>query len=157
MAQNKSRKFFLLLTFDLRLLTSFFLLLSLPSLAQSPSSLSDLSIESLDEGQDTSDTRNPFEPEPTVAMLDPRSLSLEGVVSGGDVRLCLISGRILRPGNKLGGFTVKSISPGGVTVTSVNGELRLPMEGYLAPDTVGDLYEIIFQNAGLKECPIKPD
>lgn len=133
------------------ILSSSILLLASPSLAQTPSSLSDLSIESLDEGQDTSDTRNPFEPEPTVAMLDPRSLNLEGVISRGDTRLCLLSGKILRPGNKLGGFTVKSIYPGGVTVTSVNGELRLPMEGYLTPEAEGDLYEIIFQNAGLRE------
>lgn len=133
------------------LLASTLLLLASSSNAQSPSSLSDLSIESLDSGE--GETRNPFEPEPTVAMLDPRSLNLEGVVSGGDVRLCLISGRILRPGNKLGGFTVKSIAPAGVTVTSVKGELRLPMEGYLAPDTRGgNLYEIVFQNAGLREA-----
>lgn len=135
------------------IVVSFFLLFSAPLIAETPNSLSDLSLDSFKTDQLESYTRNPFSPGATEGNLDPTSLSLEGIIVGAQKKFCLISGRTLKEGDAIGAFLIKEISPGAVKVQSIKGETRLPIKTYISqPIKKGDFYEIVFENAGLKEA-----
>ena len=131
----------------------FWALLPQNLLAEKDSSLSDLSVESFEKRKIPTGPRNPFAPGSAEEGLDTANLNLEGIVVGPQARFCLISGQILKEGSLLGNYLVKQILPGEVVLKSVEGESRIRMESFVAgAKQTGVLYNIHYQNAGLKEA-----
>lgn len=116
-------------------------------------SLSDLSLESFEETEEQLETRNPFEPGLSDENVDISALNLEGIITGPAIRLCLISSRVLTEGQSIGKFLIKKIHPGHIIVQSSQGEHTVAMKSYVSQgENDGASFEIVFQNAGLKEA-----
>lgn len=115
-------------------------------------SLSDFSPD-LSQSAERTGPRDPFAPGMVESGKDVSALTLDGVISGPGVRLALISGKIVREGDLHGPFLVKSISPFAVQVQSEEGIQSLSMENNPDGEVYsGDSYEIIFNNAALKQA-----
>ncbi|MBI4411491.1 MAG: hypothetical protein HY541_03290 [Deltaproteobacteria bacterium] len=117
-------------------------------------SLSDLSMEGFETKEATpAGVRNPFEPGPAEDGKQAPTFSLEGIVAGKSKRLCLISGQILKEGAFLGNYLIGEIRSGEVILKSTQGELKVRMNNFISSESApGDLYNIAFQGAGLKEA-----
>lgn len=132
------------------------LILVLLSYSSSPraevTALSDLSIDSFAKEKLSPDDRNPFSPA-SVGEGSQAALTLEGIILGPSTALCLVSGQVLKEGNRFGNSLVKSIHPGEVIIQTLDGERYLRMDQYTAQrkDT-GASYEIYFQDAELQSA-----
>lgn len=121
--------------------------------AQDPKPLSDLSLESFEKQKLPKDNRNPFAPGDIDENVSASNLNLEGIILGPATQICLISGQILRVGDAMGNFTIKSISRDGVTLEAPNDERLLTMDKSVpSHQNSGSLYDLFFKNAGLKEA-----
>lgn len=142
---NEKRGFGLLFFF----LTA--LIISTGALFAEDRSLSDLSLESFLGKTEDSQSRNPFAPGAVEEALNPLSLGLQGIVYSQNIKLCLVADKILREGDIIGGFLVKTIRPGSVLIQSYQGVTKLNLATYLPQAGPLTDYEITFENADLKQ------
>ena len=129
-------------------------LLLYTGVAQTAAPLSDLAMEQFEKGASRSASRNPFSPSEAPAEIDIANLSLEGLVTGENTGLGLVSGRIVRAGDKIGKYTVSKIKPGEVIFTTDGGEQTLKMEGFTPAfhNQKNQNYDIEFRHADLKDA-----
>lgn len=117
-------------------------------------SLSDLSVEALEDKQSETDTRNPFAPEKAGGKTnDTSTLILEGIISGPAANMALISGKLYREGDMIGVFKIQSIVMPKINLVYEETTHQLTLDNYMAPLTEnGGAYEIGFQNAVMKDA-----
>ncbi|MBX7149275.1 hypothetical protein K1X76_09315, partial [bacterium] len=114
--------------------------------------LSDLSLNAFESKKMTDGPRDPFSPGAKEGTVDPSTLSLEGIISSTNLHLALVSGKIVREGDSVGSFLVKEIDTGSITVQSVAGLHKLETSAFLGNRSSGGQYDIVFQNAELKDA-----
>ncbi|MBI5299721.1 MAG: hypothetical protein HY877_05455 [Deltaproteobacteria bacterium] len=129
-------------------------LLLYTGLTQAAAPLSDLAMEQFEKGASRSASRNPFSPSEAPAEIDVANLSLEGLVTGENAGLGLVSGRIVRAEDKIGKYTVSKIKPGEIIFTADGGEQILKMEGFTPAfhHQKNQNYDIEFRHADLKDA-----
>ena len=98
--------------------------------------------------------RSPFSPGARGSgEVDLGSLMVQGTVNGPDLKMALLSGRIVREGEKLGRYTVKSISPERVLLQSGDSSYPLRLQNYLSSESTGGKnYQVEFRNASLRDA-----
>lgn len=121
---------------------------------QAQDSLSDLSLSAWDEiKKEKAEVRDPFSPVSTEGLADPTTLNLSGIIVGENKRLAVISGRIVRPGDKIGAFEIKKIDADGVLISWDEGVTRLIIENYVHKSIQNEKnYEISFYQADIKQA-----
>lgn len=154
MKKNKLALILILLSYSFTLQAE--VTITLPKInepiASLSTTLSDISIDSFEKDKLSPDARNPFSPA-SVGEGSQAALTLEGIILGPSTTLCLVSGQVLKEGNRFGNSLVKAIHPGEVIIQTLDGERYLRMDQYTAErkDT-GAAYEIYFQNAALESA-----
>ncbi len=117
-------------------------------------SLSDLARDQFEKGPDALSplARSPFLPGMRGREeVDIASLLVEGIVWGGDIKSALVSGRVVREGDKLGRYTIKKIGPDRVILALGEATYPLRLSRYVASPDGPEDYEVSFQNAPLKD------
>lgn len=99
--------------------------------------------------------RSPFVPAyQTGDDVDVATLLVQGLVYGKKFRMAMLSGRVVREGEKIGKYTVESIYPDRVLLTDQAVHQTLKVDNYVAPisgaETEG--YSIEFRNAALRDA-----
>jgi type IV pilus assembly protein PilQ len=120
-------------------------------------SVSDIAKDNFEKGPSalTPLPRSPFVPSyQTGEDVDVATLLVQGLVYGKKFRMAMLSGRIVREGEKIGKYTVETIFPDKVALTDQNVHQTLKVENYVAPlsDVVGEGYAIEFRNAALRDA-----
>lgn len=116
--------------------------------------LSDLAIEEMEKKILGPSARNPFTPADIGGEIQFSDLSLEGLLWNDNIRLVLISGRILQAGDTMGRFTVMEIAPGKVKIQeNGSGVHLLRMASYNPPlrRTGLNHYSLEFRNADIRD------
>ncbi|MDO8526406.1 MAG: secretin N-terminal domain-containing protein [Deltaproteobacteria bacterium] len=136
---------------SLILMACFFLLPV--SALHSSSSLSDLASGHFEKELIATGSRNPFAPAELQGEIDLATLSLEGLILGRNATLALVSGRIVRVGDKIGKYNVSKILLGEIVLTSDTEEYHLKMEAFVPPLKKEAKESFIeFHNADLKDA-----
>lgn len=124
------------------------------SFAHAADSLSDLALEQFEKGGVATGARNPFAPSDVSGKIDIESLSLEGLLIGKSLKLGLVSGKIVKEGDKIGLYLVKEILPGEIILLTDSEEHHLKVDGYLPSfKQAGGLgFWIEFRNADIRDA-----
>ncbi len=132
-----------------------FLLLMQPSWQKvfGATSLSDLAVEGLEKEYVTTGGRNPFTPVERKEDADLATLILEGLILSKSAPMALLSGQIVRVGDKVGKYTVSKMESGEIVLSTETEEHRIQMEGYLKPfkKDIGNHFAIYFRQADIKD------
>lgn len=119
--------------------------------------LSDLAEEQFEKGPSvlTSTPRSPFVPSYRAAEdVDVSTLQVQGIIDGKRLKMALLSGRVVREGEKLGRYTVDKMDPEGVVLSFESSLYRLKLENYVAPvgKKKGGGFTVELRNAALRDA-----
>lgn len=133
-----------------------FVMIFLFSLALQAAPLSDVSIEDFEKGPAALNPspKSPFLPTSRLGEdLDVGSLVVQGIVYGKPFRMALVSGRIIREGEKLGKYSVEKIEKDRISLSFESSQFQLRLENYVPPanKTGGGGYVVEFRNAPIRD------
>ncbi len=117
--------------------------------------LTDMAREEFDKGPASlsSSSRSPFiQAARPVGEADVSTILVEGTLVGKGLHMALLSGQIVREGEKMGRYQVESVAPDRVELSFADSRHVLKMESYIAPlkqEKAG--YSIEFRNASLRD------
>jgi type IV pilus assembly protein PilQ len=115
---------------------------------------SDLAREEFDKGPSALSPlpRSPFQPGMKgVGKVDLAALVVEGIVWGDDVKMALLSGRVVREGEKLGRYHVKKVVGDSVVLSYGDTAYPLRLQNYVTPEKRNSKrYHVEFQNCSLR-------
>lgn len=115
-------------------------------------SLSDFAVEELTKVGSASG-RNPFAPGLVQEEFDPTALIIEGIVVGPRAEMAMISGQVVKTGDRVGNYSVKEIRPGKVILSQLEEDYIVRMANYsphLEVRSPGK-YFIDFYNADIRK------
>lgn len=136
-------------------LLCFIVLLLSPRVGAVP--FSDLAKEEFEKGPTALSPmpRSPFLPGIRDAEnVDLSTLLAQGIVFGPQVKMALVTGRVVREGEKLGKYLVKKIEPEQVTLSYGDTFYPLRLQNYVPPLERKVGMQIEFQNADLRDALI---
>ncbi len=133
-------------------------LLSVPLVRGVP--LTDLAEEQFERGPSvlSPTPRSPFiQTYRTGEEIDVSGLLVQGTIYGKDLKMALLSGRILREGETIGRYKVEKIEPDGAELSFESNRYHLKLENYVPPigkdgKKSGKGYKIEFRNAALPDA-----
>ncbi len=99
--------------------------------------------------------RSPFVPTYRVGdEVDLTTVLVQGILYSKSLRMAVLSGRILREGERLGKYTIDKIEPDGISVSHDSITTQLPLENYVAPvgKRSGSGYVVEFRNVSLRDA-----
>ncbi len=119
--------------------------------------LSDLAEEEFNKGPQAlvSSLRSPFVPSYRFGEdVDIATLLVQGIVSGKKLKMALLSGRVVREGEKVGRYTVDKITPEEVQLSLESSLYHLKTENYILPtkEKPDSGFVVEFRNASLKDA-----
>ncbi len=137
-----------------RMLVIFLILLG--TLRGEAAPLSDLAEEPFEKGPAalTPTPRSPFVPTYRAAEdMDVSTLMVQGILYGKKLKMALISGRILREGERVGKYILDKIEPDGLVLSLESSLYHLKLENYVTSlgKTEEGAFVVEFRNAPLKD------
>ena len=99
--------------------------------------------------------RSPFVPAfQTSEEVDVAALLVQGVIYGKKLKMALLSGRVIREGEKVGRYTVEEIQPDHVEVSAGTSRHLLKVENYVTPlGKISDVgFTVELRNAALQDA-----
>lgn len=119
--------------------------------------LSDLAEEQFEKGPSvlSPTPRSPFAPSYRLGdEVDVNALLVQGIIHGKPLRMALLSGRIVREGEKIGRYHVDRIGPEGIVLSFESNLYQLKLENYVPPirKKAKGGYTVEFRNASLRDA-----
>lgn len=127
----------------------------LASFALRADSLSDLARDQFEKGPSALSpvSRSPFSPgSVSDSEIDLSSLSIQGIIWGPEAKMVLLSGRVVKQGEKIGKYLVKQVEVNRVLLSYGESVYPLKLANYVEPENWGNGYYVEFQNAGLRDA-----
>lgn len=119
--------------------------------------LSDLGKEEFERGPAalSPTPRSPFVPTYRPGEdIDPGSLVVQGILFSKKLKMVLLSGLIVKEGEKIGRYTVDKINPDGVVISRESSLYQVKLENYVPPaeERKGEGFVVEFRNASLRDA-----